>query len=382
MRILVLDGVNEAGVKALQRPGWQVDIVSERFTEAELIERIGAYDALIVRSATKVTAPVIEAGQRLKVIGRAGVGVDNIDLNAATEHGIIVVNAPDGNTIAAAEHALALMLALARNVPQADTSLKQGRWDRKHLVGVELRQKTLGILGLGRIGSAVARRAQTFEMRCIGYDPYISPEEAKRIGVELVSLDNLLERSDFITIHMPLTDETRYLLDAEAIAQMKPGVRLINVARGGIVDEAALAEALKIGRVAGAAVDVFEEEPVTSSPLLECPNVVLTPHLGASTEEAQLNVAIDVAEAIAQVLDGGLPRNAVNMIAIAPEIMEKLAPYLQLGEKLGSFLAQTVGGISRLQVTYRGALARCQTSPITSSIIKGMVERIVDGHVN
>jgi D-3-phosphoglycerate dehydrogenase len=382
LRILVLDGVNEAGVKALQRPGWQVDIVSERFTEAELIERIGAYDALIVRSATKVTAPVIEAGQRLKVIGRAGVGVDNIDLNAATEHGIIVVNAPDGNTIAAAEHALALMLALARNVPQADTSLKQGRWDRKHLVGVELRQKTLGILGLGRIGSAVARRAQTFEMRCIGYDPYISPEEAKRIGVELVPLDTLLEQSDFITIHMPLTDETRYLLDADAIAQMKSGVRLINVARGGIVDEAALADALKTGKVAGAALDVFEEEPLTSSPLLDCPNVVLTPHLGASTEEAQLNVAIDVAEAIAQVLDGGLPRNAVNMIAIAPEIMEKLAPYLQLGEKLGSFLAQTVGGISRLQVTYSGALVGCQTGPITTSILKGMLERIVDDHVN
>ncbi|NLJ68445.1 MAG: phosphoglycerate dehydrogenase [Firmicutes bacterium] len=382
MRILVLDGVKEAGVKALQRPGWQVDIVSEQWTEAELIGRIGEYDALVVRSATKVTAPVIEAGRRLKVIGRAGVGVDNIDLTAATEHGVIVVNAPDGNTIAAAEHALALMLALARNVPQADASLKQGRWDRKHLVGVELRQKTLGILGLGRIGSAVARRARSFEMNCIGYDPYISAEEAKRIGVHLVPLKTLLEQADFITIHMPLSDETRHLLDADAIAQMKPGVRLINVARGGIVDETALAEALRSGRVAGAAVDVFEQEPVKSSPLLDCPNVVLTPHLGASTEEAQLNVAIDVAEAIAQVLEGGLPRNAVNMVAIPPEVMEKLAPYLSLAEKLGSFLAQTAGGISRLQVTYSGALVDLQTGPITTSILKGMLERIVDDHVN
>ncbi len=382
MKILVLDGVKEAGVKALQRPGWQVDIVPERLTEAELVQRIGDYDALIVRSATKVTASVIAAGRNLKVIGRAGVGVDNIDLNAATEHGIIVVNAPGGNTIAAAEHTLALMLALARNIPQAHVSLKQGRWERKHLVGVELRQKTLGIMGLGRIGSAVARRAQAFEMKCIGYDPYISPEEARRIGVELVSLEALLQQSDFITIHMPLTDETRHLLDANAIAQMKPGVRLINVARGGIVDEAALAEALQNGKVAGAAIDVFEEEPVTSSPLLECSNVVLTPHLGASTEEAQLHVAVDVAEAIAQVLDGGLPRNAVNMVAIAPEVMEKLGPYIRLGEKLGSFLAQTVGGISRLQVTYTGALADFETRPITTSILKGMLEPIVDEHVN
>ncbi len=382
MKILVLDGVKEAGVAALRRPGWQVEVISERWSEAELISRIGDYDALIVRSATKVTAPVIEAARSLKVIGRAGVGVDNIDLEAATRRGIVVVNAPDGNTIAAAEHSLALMLALARNIPQGDAGLKQGRWERKHLVGVELKQKTLGILGLGRIGSAVARRAQAFDMICLGYDPYISAEQADRLGVELVPLKTLLERSDFLTIHMPLTNDTRHLLDAKALALMKPGVRIINVARGGLIDEAALAEALKTGRIAGAAVDVFEEEPAISSPLLDCPNVVLTPHLGASTEEAQLHVAVDVAEAIANFLAGGLPNNAVNMATIAPEIMEKLAPYVELAEKLGSFLAQMAGGIGRLRVIYSGALVDLQTGPITTSVLKGLLERIVDDHVN
>ncbi|NMB44790.1 MAG: phosphoglycerate dehydrogenase [Firmicutes bacterium] len=382
MRILVLDGVKEAGVAALQRPGWQVDIVPQPWMEAELIAHIGSYNALIVRSTTKVTAPVIEAAHSLKIIGRAGVGVDNIDLEAATRRGIVVVNAPDGNTIAAAEHSLALMLALARNIPQGDASLKQGHWERKHLIGVELRQKTLGILGLGRIGSAVVRRAQAFDMLCLGYDPYISTEQASRLGVELVSLKTLLERSDFITIHMPLTGDTRHLLDAEALALMKPGVRIINAARGGIVDEAALAEAVKAGKVAGAAVDVFEEEPVVSSPLLDCPNVVLTPHLGASTAEAQLHVAVDVAEAIANFLDGGLPNNAVNMTTLALEVMEKLAPYIQLAEKLGAFLAQMAGGISRLRVTYSGALVDWKTGPITTSILKGMLERIVDDYVN
>ena len=382
MRILVLDGVQEAGVTALRRPGWQVDIVSDKWTEAELIAQIGAYDALIVRSATKVTAPVIDAAHSLKVIGRAGVGVDNIDLEAATRRGIVVVNAPDGNTIAAAEHSLALMLALARNIPRGDASLKEGRWDRKQLVGVELRQKTLGILGLGRIGSAVARRAQAFDMVCIGYDPYISAEQAKHMGVELVSLQELLERSDFITIHMPLTDDTHYLLDAEAFGSMKPGVRIINVARGGIVSETALAEALKAGHVGGAALDVFEEEPLVASPLVGCPNVVLTPHLGASTEEAQLHVAVDVAEAIACLLEGGLPNNAVNMVGIAPDIMEKLIPYIDLGEKLGAFVAQVGGGIDRLRITYSGALVDLQTGPITTAILKGMLARIVDDHVN
>lgn len=382
MRILVLDGVKEAGVTALQRPGWQVDIRSEHWTESELISRIRIYDAMIVRSATKVTAAVIEAAHSLKVIGRAGVGVDNIDLEAATRRGVVVVNAPDGNTIAAAEHSIALMLALARNIPQGDASLRKGHWERKRLVGVELRHKTLGILGLGRIGSAVAHRAQAFGMFCLGYDPYISVEQANRLGVELVSLDSLLERSDFITIHMPLTDDTRHLLDADALSRVKQGVRIINVARGGIVDETALAEAVKAGKIAGAAVDVFEQEPVVSSPLLDCPNVVLTPHLGASTEEAQLHVAVDVAQAIASFLDGGLPNNAVNMTTMAPEVMERLAPYIQLAEKLGAFLAQVAGGISRLRVTYSGALVDWKTGPITTSILKGMLERIVDDHVN
>lgn len=382
MKILVLDGVQEAGVEALRRPGWQVDMILEKWTEAELISRIGIYDALIVRSATKVTASVIEAAHSLKVIGRAGVGVDNIDLEAATRRGIVVVNAPDGNTIAAAEHSLALMLALARNIPRGDASLKSGLWERKDLVGVELRQKTLGVLGLGRIGSAVARRAQAFDMTCIGYDPYISAERARHMGVELVSFEDLLERSDFITIHMPLTDDTRHLLDAKALASMKQGVRIINVARGGIVCETALAKALKTGRVGGAALDVFEEEPLVASPLVDCPNVVLTPHLGASTEEAQLHVAMDVSEAIACLLDGGLPNNAVNMVGIAPDIMEKLVPYIELGEKLGAFIAQIGGGVDHLRVIYSGALVGLQTGLITTSIIKGMLAKIVDDHVN
>lgn len=382
MRILVLDGVKEAGVRALYNRGWQVDIIPRSWTEEELIFGIGEYDALIVRSATKITAPVIEAAKSLKVIGRAGVGVDNIDLEAATRKGIVVVNAPDGNTIAAAEHSLALMLALARNIPRGDVSLKEGRWDRRQLVGVELRQKTLGILGLGRIGSAVARRAQAFEMVCIGYDPYVSLDQAKRIGVELVSYQELLERSDFLTIHMPLTNDTHHLLDAKAINLMKPGARIINVARGGIVCETALAEALRSGHIAGAALDVFEEEPVVSSPLLDCPNVVLTPHLGASTEEAQLHVAMDVSEAIACLLGGGLPNNAVNMVGLTPEIMEKLIPYIDLAEKLGAFLAQMGGGIDRLRITYTGSLVGLETGAITTATLKGMLARIVDDHVN
>ncbi|NLK08932.1 MAG: phosphoglycerate dehydrogenase [Firmicutes bacterium] len=382
MKILVLDGVQEAGVKALHRSGWQVDIVTDVWTEEELSSAIGRYDALIIRSATKVTSRVIESADRLKVIGRAGVGVDNIDLEAATRRGIVVVNAPDGNTIAAAEHSLALMLALARNIPRADYGLKNGNWERKKLVGVELRQKTLGILGLGRIGSAVARRAQAFDMVCIGYDPHITPERAKHMGVEAVSLQELLSRSDFVTIHMPLTEQTRHLLDADAIASMKKGIRIINVARGGIVCEDALAAALKENHVAGAALDVFEEEPLGESPLLGCPNVVLTPHLGASTEEAQLHVAMDVADAIASLLNGGLPNNAVNMVGIAPDVMKTLEPFLNLGEKLGTFVAQVGGGINSLQITYSGALLDLETKVVTTSILKGMLANIVDDHVN
>lgn len=382
MRILVLDGVKEEGVQALRRPGWQLDITGGKLSEEELIARIKDYDAIIVRSATKVTAPVIEAAERLQVIGRAGVGVDNIDVEAATARGIMVVNAPDGNTIAAAEHTMALMLALARNVARGDKGVKEGKWERKKLIGVELRRKTLGIIGLGRIGSAVARRAQAFEMRCLGYDPYVSTKRAGEIGVELVSLEELLAQSDFITVHLPLTGDTRHLLNADNLARVKPGARIINVARGGIIDEAALVQQIKAGRIAGAAVDVFEEEPVVSSPLLDCENVVLTPHLGASTEEAQLNVAVDVAREIATILEGGLPRNALNMAAISPEAMKKVAPYIQLAEKLGAFLAQVAGGIDRLRVVYSGNLLNLETRPVTTGVLKGLLDKILAEKVN
>lgn len=383
MKVLVMDNVSEQGLAPLRRHNDIEVVIGQKMTEDELVGVIGEYDAMIVRSATKVTARVIEAATKLKVIGRAGVGVDNIDRTAATNKGILVVNAPDGNTIAAAELTMAMMLALARKVPMACSKLKNGVWDKKAFLGVELRGKTLGIIGLGRIGTAVAKRAHAMEMQIIAYDPYIAEEHAKKMAVELVTLKELFNRADFITIHMPKTKETYHMINQEAFNQMKDGVRIINCARGGIVDEAALYEAMISGKVAGAALDVFETEPCTDSPLLQLDNFIATPHLGASTQEAQINVAVDVAEEIVAALRGELVKNAVNIPSMSPKLLAKIRPFLDLAEKLGKFQAQMLNGrIEKVEVVYSGELAKYEVNPITTTLLKGLLDPILQENVN
>ncbi|MDA8234460.1 MAG: phosphoglycerate dehydrogenase [Clostridia bacterium] len=382
MKVLVLDGVSQKGVDILKEPGFQVDVNEDKLTEDQLVEIIGQYDAMIVRSATKVTARVIENATNMKVIGRAGVGVDNIDVAAATNRGVIVVNAPDGNTIAAAEHTLALMLALSRNVPQANENLKKGKWMRKEYVGVELRNKVLGVIGLGRIGTAVAKRAQGFEMETIGYDPYLSEERAQAIGVKLMPVEEVIKKADFLTVHLPLTKETRYLINSGTIETMKDGVRIINVARGGVIDEKALYEALKTGKVAGAAIDVFETEPTTESPLFELDNVVVTPHLGASTEEAQVNVALDVAYELVAILQGEMAKNAVNLPSIPAEVLVAVQPYLSLAEKLGKFIGQLADDMDTVEIIYSGEVGQIVTAPLTTTLLKGLLSTVTDESVN
>lgn len=383
MKVLVTDGVSEKGLQALyDTPGITVDIV-KTMPEEELIKVIGDYDAMIVRSATKVTANILEHANKLKVIGRAGVGVDNIDLKAATNKGVIVVNAPDGNTIAAAEHTIAMMLALARKIPAATARLREGVWDRKAFLGIELRNKVLGVIGLGRIGSAVAKRAMAMEMEIIAYDPYISADKAANMGIKVTTLEEVLKNADIITIHMPLTKETRHMIDADAINMMKDGVRIINCARGGIIDEEALYQGLKSGKVAGAALDVFEKEPNTDSPLYEFENFIATPHLGASTIEAQINVAVDVSKEIAEYLKGNMVRNSVNIPSLSPKAFAKVRPFLDLAEKMGKFQAQMLNGrIKRVEVIYGGEVAKYELSPITTMLVKGILDPILQENVN
>ena len=383
MKVLVMDKVEESGLTALRRePDIEV-VMGEKMSEDELAGVIGEYDGLIVRSATKVTARVIEHAARLKVIGRAGVGVDNIDVAAATARGILVVNAPAGNTIAVAEHTIAMMLALARNIPQADAALRAGRWEKNRYVGVELRDKVLGVIGLGRIGSAVAKRAQGLEMKVLAYDPFITEEKAEMLGIDLVSLDDLLERSDFITVHIPLTSETKYMIGEKAFAKMKDGVRIVNCARGGIVDEKALYRALKSGKVAGAALDVFETEPDTKNPLFELDNFIATPHLGASTREAQLSVAVDVAQDVVAALKGEFVKNSVNIPSVSPKAMAAIKPYLFLAEKMGKFVAQIVSGrVNKIEIAYSGDLANQEVAPITTVILKGFLDCVLQEKVN
>lgn len=382
-RVLVCDPLAEEGL-AILRGSCDVDVKTD-LPEDEIVRIVGEYDALVVRSGTNVTARIIEAGKRLRIIGRAGTGVDNIDVEAATRRGIPVVNAPEGNTLAATEHTLAMMLALARNIPQANASLKKKEWKRSRFMGFELNEKTLGIVGLGRIGREVAKRANAMAMRCVAYDPFISRERARELGVELLPLDELFRQSDVITVHTPLTSETRHLINAEKIAMMKKGVRLINCARGGIIDEKALYEGLKSGKVAGAALDVFEHEPPYESPLLSMDNVVVTPHLGASTIEAQQNVAITVAKEIIAVLQGSQPRYAVNAPMIPPELMERLEPFARLGEKMGRFLIQLVQGrLEVVEVEYGGELTAMaqNTRFITRHILKGLMDPILQTPAN
>lgn len=381
-RVLVSDSIAEAGIEVLKQAG-EVD-VRTGLSKEELIRIIGEYDALVVRSETKVTAEVIEAARRLRIIGRAGVGVDNIDVAAATQRGIIVVNSPEGNTIAAAEHTIALMMAMARNIPQADRSLRAGEWKRSRFIGTEVYRKTLGVIGLGKIGREVARRAKGLGMSVIAYDPFTPAEVAERIGVKLTDLNSLLAQSDFVTIHTPLNEQTRHLINAERLALMKDGARLINCARGGIVDEDALVDALRSGKLAGAAVDVFgKEPPPPDHPLLALENCVVTPHLGASTQEAQVNVAVDVAEQVVSVLRGGPARSAVNLPPIDPEILQRIAPYLLLAEKIGKLHTQLARApIVQVQVTYSPDFADLPTDILTRAVVTGLLQPVLSEPVN
>ncbi len=383
--ILAADGVSPKGIALLtQNPQFDVQ-VSGGLKEDELIARIGQLDALIVRSQTKVTAKALEAATRLKVIGRAGVGVDNVNVEAATERGIVVMNTPGGNTISTAEHTFSLLLSLARRIPQAHASMAAGKWDRKSFEGTELCHKTLGIIGMGRIGGEVARRAIAFGMNVIAYDPYLVQSRARSLQVELADdLAALLTRADFITVHMPLTSETNKILNEKTIAQCKPGVRIVNCARGGLVDEAALLAALQSGHVAGAALDVYEKEPPAEDlPLRSLPNVVLTPHLGASTAEAQESVGVEIAQAISEYLVNGIINNAVNAPNVDQRTLEILRPYLTLGEKMGRLLAQIAPTrLEKLTVRYTGKVSEAETMPVTRSVLKGLLYQTSEGAVN
>ncbi|GAB4381061.1 MAG: phosphoglycerate dehydrogenase [Elainellaceae cyanobacterium] len=382
-KVLVSDPVDQVGIDILSQVA-QVDVKTNLSPE-ELVQVIPAYDALMIRSGTRVTQEVIEAGKQLKIIGRAGVGVDNVDVPAATRRGILVVNSPEGNTIAAAEHAVAMMLSLSRYIPDANQSVKNSQWDRKSFTGVEVYKKTLGIVGLGKIGSHVASIARAMGMRLLAFDPYLSAERAEQLGCQLVELDFLFREADYITLHMPKTPETYHLINAEAIAKMKPTARIINCARGGIIDEAALAEALEQGKIAGAALDVYEQEPLQADSTLRSlgKSLVLTPHLGASTEEAQVNVAIDVAEQIRDVLLGLPARSAVNIPGLRPDVMEKLRPYLQLAETLGDLVSQLAGGrIESLSIRLQGDLATNESQPIVIAALKGLLSHALQERVN
>src|SRR5688500_3434612 len=380
-RVLVAEQIAPEGIDAL-RARHEVEVRTGLSAE-QLREVIGDFDALIVRSQVEVDAALIAAAPRLQVIGRAGVGVDNVDLDAATRAGITVVNAPTGNTIAAAEHTIALLLALARRIPAADASIRRGEWSRGSLQGVQLRGRTLGIIGLGKIGMAIAERARALGMTLLGSDPYVTAEQAALRGVELVDLERLLERSDAVTIHVPLTRATTGLIGARAIARMKPGAFVLNVARGGIVDEPALAWALREGRLGGAGIDVFETEPPTGSPLLDAPNTVLTPHLGASTIEAQVAVAEEIAEQVLDVLDGRPARYAVNAPLLSAEAEQTIGPFLPLAEKLGRFVAQFARtGIGTITVELAGELAQAESSPLTAAVLRGLLETVTTERVN
>ncbi|MBI4825621.1 MAG: phosphoglycerate dehydrogenase [Nitrospirae bacterium] len=382
MKVLVSDNISAKGVDILKNAGLEVDVKTGLKPE-ELQKIIGEYDALVIRSATKVTAEIIAAAEKLKVIGRAGSGLDNVDRNAATMRGIVVMNTPGGNTITTAEHTVALMFSMARQIPQATASIKAGKWEKKKFNGVELYNKTLGVMGLGNIGAHVSKIAKGVGMNVIAYDPFLSEEKAKALGIIGVTFDELIEKSDFITVHTPLTKETKGCINAKTISRMKDGVRIINAARGGIINEKDLYDALKSGKVAAAACDVFEVEPPAGNPLLELDNVIATPHLGASTDEAQDNVAVAVSEQIADYLVHGTIRNAVNIPSVPADVLPKLQPYLGLAEKLGSFLSQTIeGGINEVTVEYRGEVAGLVLEPIKIAVLKGLLEPVLEETVN
>jgi D-3-phosphoglycerate dehydrogenase len=372
-KVLISDSLSRAAVQIFKDHGIDAD-VKAGIDKDQLAEIIGDYDGLAIRSATKVTAKLLEKAKKLKVVGRAGIGVDNVDIPAATAKGVIVMNTPFGNSITTAEHAITLMLALARQIPQADASTQAGKWEKNRFMGVEITGKTLGIIGCGNIGAIVADRAHGLKMKVLAYDPFLSAERAMDLGVEKVELNELFRRADFITLHTPLTEKTKNIIDAGAMARMKRGVRIINCARGGLVDEAALRQALDSGQVAGAALDVFTEEPAKQNPLFNHPDVVCTPHLGAATAEAQENVALQVAEQMSDYLLRGAIANAVNFPSITAEEAPRLRPLIELAEKLGSFAGQlTESVIKTVQITYEGPVAQMKTKALTSAALAGLL---------
>ena len=382
-RVLVSDDLSAEGIAVFQKtPGIEVD-VRTKMTPDELKAVIRDYEALVIRSATNVTQEVIDLADRLKVVGRAGIGLDNVDIPAASKRGIVVMNTPGGNAVTTGEHAIAMMLSLARKIPQATASMKAGKWEKSKFTGHELLNKTLGVIGTGRVGSIVADRALGLKMKVLAYDPFISPETAERAGFTLATLDEIFRTADFITVHTPMTKETRGLINAAAFAKMKKSACVINCARGGIIDEKDLYDALVSGQVAGAALDVFVEEPTKNAALIALDNVICTPHLGASTDEAQINVAIAVAEQISAYLTTGEIKGAVNFPAVSAEILTVIRPYLNLAEKLGKFEAQLVsGGIEEVAVEYSGEILNYNVAPITISLLKGLLTPILNESVN
>ncbi|MDX1650132.1 MAG: phosphoglycerate dehydrogenase, partial [Myxococcota bacterium] len=379
-KVLVSDPLAPQGLEILeQAPGLEV-VNAPGLPPGELAEAIRDVEGLVVRSGTKVTSEVIDAAEKLRVIGRAGIGIDNVDLPAATARGIVVVNTPEGNNVTTAEHAIALLVSLARHIPQATASMKAGRWEKKRFQGTELFNRTLGVIGLGNIGRIVADRGRGLGMRVVAADPHIAPEVAHKIDVELVTLDALIERADVISVHVPRTKETTGLLGREAFARTKPGVLVVNAARGGIVDEDALLEALEAGRVGGAALDVFMQEPPPADhPLVRHERVICTPHLGASTDQAQLNVSVAVAEQVRDFLLSGAIRNAVNVPSISPELLDEIRPYLRLAEKIGRFQGQLCpGAIEEIEIEYAGEVASLRVAPITIAVLKGLLESVSD----
>jgi D-3-phosphoglycerate dehydrogenase len=380
-KVLITDSISEEGIEILRKEA-EVDIKVDLKPE-EIIACIGGYDALMVRSQTKVTADIINAGKKLQVIARAGVGIDNVDVKAATQCGVVVVNAPTGNTVSAAEHSVALMLALARNIPQANSLLKTGVWKREKFTGTELRGKTLGIIGLGNVGSEVAKRAQSFEMKLIGIDPLVSADFASKIGVTLVEKKQLLKEADFVTLHIPLTPQTRGYIGEKELAMMKPTARIINCARGGLIDEAALVKAINEKKLAGAAIDVFEKEPCTESILFGVENIIVTPHLGASTNEAQVMAARDVAEQIVDVFKGQPARAAINVPYITAETLATLSPFIKLSRMLCKLVYKLAEGQTRnIRIKYEGDIANYDTNPIKAAVLGGLLEGVSEERVN
>src|SRR6201993_5387134 len=379
MKVIVADKISERGVELLRGAGWNIVLTTKDNLNAEIADA----DALVVRSATKVTPELLEKAPRLRVVGRAGVGVDNIDLEEATRRGVLVMSTPGGNAVSVAEHTFALLLALARQVPRHDKAIHEGRWEKSSAAGTEVRGKTLGLIGLGRIGSEVAVRAEAFDMRVLGYDPYISEAAAREVQVELVPLERLLAESDFVSLHTALSPATQNLINANTLAQMKKGARLINAARGELIDEGALAEALKSGKLAGAALDVFVEEPPKNSPLVGLPNVIATPHVAGSTTEAQEEVGTQVAVQIKDYLADGLIRNAVNLPALSADQYRRVRPYLALAEKLGSLVSQAVAARpARIRIRYAGEVAEVGTHLLRSAVLAGVLNAVLDEKVN